>query len=526
VRPLTILFTNHTLNERAGSELWVRDVARALVQRGHRPIAFSLVTGPVAIELREATVPVVSDLASLSQPPDLIHGHHHVETLIAALHFPGAPIVHFCHGWVPWEERPLKHPAIVRYVAVDRTCADRLVCEEGIPAEDVDLLLNFVDLDRFRPRDPLPARPRRALVFGNQAREEGYAAVIREACRADGIEVRLAGSASGRVLERPETALPEFEVVFAKGRAALEALAVGCSVILADPRGAGPLVTPVDCDRFRALNFGVRLLQERHGVGWYRAQLARYDAADAARVSARVRDEAGLDAAVDRLLDIYEHALAEHAARTQHGEIGNALESGHAAARHLAWMAAHLKTAHDVTLRAERLAADLTSAHALNQALAAERDGLAGDVDRRAAALESVADRRDAASAGRDAAIVERDVAISARDTAIAERDAAAAQRDAAVRQRDEASAAHQAAIARHDAAAALREAALTEAVAAETAASRELRRERDAIAARYESLPSMRLRNLCLRVPLVGALARRSARWIAARAARQEEGG
>ena len=88
VRPLSILFTNNTLAERAGSELWVRDVARVLVARRHQPIAFSLVHGTVADELRAATVPVVADLADVATPPDVIHGHHHLETLVAALHFP------------------------------------------------------------------------------------------------------------------------------------------------------------------------------------------------------------------------------------------------------------------------------------------------------------------------------------------------------------------------------------------------------------------------------------------------------
>src|SRR5438093_525468 len=261
MRPLSILFTNNTLGARHGSELWVLDMARALLARGHRPAAFSLVTGRVADELRAATIPVVTDLANFAEPPDLIHGHHHVETLIAALHFPGVPIVHFCHGWLPWEERPLKHPAIVRYVAVDETCADRLILEEGIPADRVDRLLNFVDLDRFVPRDPLPAKPRRGLIFSNHAREDGYAAVIREACREARIDVTIAGAASGRVLDHPESAPAGLDLVFAKGRAALESMAVGCSVVLADPPGAGPLVTSSGFDRMRGLNSGVALLQ-------------------------------------------------------------------------------------------------------------------------------------------------------------------------------------------------------------------------------------------------------------------------
>src|SRR5262245_6058374 len=155
MRTLCVLLTNNTLAHHAGSETYLRDVALALLRRGHRPVAFSVLHGAVAEELRRATVPVVDDLTRLGQRPDVIHGHHHLETLIAALTFPDVPIVHFCHGWIPWEEKPLRHPSIRRYVAVDEVCAGRLIHEEGISADAVETLLNFVDLARFRPRDPL-----------------------------------------------------------------------------------------------------------------------------------------------------------------------------------------------------------------------------------------------------------------------------------------------------------------------------------------------------------------------------------
>src|SRR5262245_35878977 len=130
MRPLSVLFTNNALAGRGGSETYLRDAALALLRRGHRPVAFSLVLGHMAAELRRAPIPVVDDLSRLGTPPDVIHGHHHVETLIAALTFPHTPIVHFCHGWIPWEEKPLRHPSIAKYVAVDDVCLDRLIKEE------------------------------------------------------------------------------------------------------------------------------------------------------------------------------------------------------------------------------------------------------------------------------------------------------------------------------------------------------------------------------------------------------------
>ncbi len=381
---LSILFTNNTLSWRAGSELWVRDMCRALVGRGHHPVAFSLVTGAIAEELRSATVPVVTNLDQIGFTPNLIHGHHHVETLIAALHFPGVPIVHFCHGWLPWEEGPLRHPSIVRYVAVDETCADRLTAENGIGRHQVDLLLNFVDMRQFLPRESLPSRPRRALIVSNHAVPgQGFADTIREACREQHLELEIIGASSGRSVARPQDVLPGFDLIFAKGRAALEALAVGCSVILADHIGGGPLVTERNFDRLRAGNFGVRWLQQTHTVDWYRAQIATYDGSEAERIAARVRTEADLESAVDRLLDIYTRTLDEHhtVAGSNSRGMTDAAVAQRAAARHLSAIALRFKQAQTLDTTVQTLSDELMAVRADREHGVRERQQLIARID-------------------------------------------------------------------------------------------------------------------------------------------------
>ena len=49
MRTTSILFTNNRARVAAGSEMYARDVALALLRRGHRPIAFSLVLGETAM---------------------------------------------------------------------------------------------------------------------------------------------------------------------------------------------------------------------------------------------------------------------------------------------------------------------------------------------------------------------------------------------------------------------------------------------------------------------------------------------
>ena len=109
---MKILLTNNTLHFRAGSELYLRDVATALKRRGHEPVAFSTVLGSVADDIRAHGIPVVDTLEDIAEPPEIIHGQHHLETMTALLHFPGVPAVYFCHGSQPWVETPPRFPRI------------------------------------------------------------------------------------------------------------------------------------------------------------------------------------------------------------------------------------------------------------------------------------------------------------------------------------------------------------------------------------------------------------------------------
>jgi hypothetical protein len=373
--PLRILFTNNTLADRAGSELYVRDVAKALLERGHRPIAFSTKLGAVADELRAATIPVIDHFEQLGAPPDIIHAHHHIDTAMALCALPDTPAVSICHGWIPWEEYPARFARIHRYLAVDEVCYDRLVSECGFAPQDVEILPNFVDLTRFTPRDALPPTPRRALLFANSARQDGYAGIVAEACRHAGIALDVVGAAVGRPIAEPATILGQYDLVFAKARAALEAMAVGCAVILCDEAGVGPLVTKDTFPELRRLNFGIRTLRRPHSVDHMTTQIAKYDPADAEAIRTVVRTTAGMDAVVDRLLEVYRDAIATHATLPV------------SRARELELLGAYLRWLAPQTVDIARLNDSLTAAVAAyererghREAERAERDALRSQV--------------------------------------------------------------------------------------------------------------------------------------------------
>ncbi|WP_050027999.1 glycosyltransferase family 4 protein [Verrucomicrobium sp. BvORR034] len=306
---MRVLFTNHGLNLRAGTELYVRDIAVALLKRGHEPWCWSTELGAVAEELRAEGILVVSSLADLPGRPDLIHGHHRLETTAAGLYFPDVPVISYCHGPKAWQERPCRLPNVAFWIAVDEACRERLVMEEGLDPSQVRVLLNFVDTERFPQRGLLPSRPERALVFSNHASRDTHVPVLRQVCEAAGIQLDVAGLASGQVVEDPGGLLPQYDLVFAKARAAIESMAAGCAVVQCDSFGAGRMVTPDNFHELRERNFGFTTMKMPLTVDHLAGQVRLYDAVACRALSDRVRVECSLDHAMDQLLRHYEDAL-------------------------------------------------------------------------------------------------------------------------------------------------------------------------------------------------------------------------
>jgi hypothetical protein len=313
VPPLRVLITNVTLKTRTGTEIYVRDLALELAARGHEPVVYARDAGELADELTAAGIAVHTRLSTVRRPPDVIHGQHTEPTVEALLRFPHTPAVYVCHDrFTPADTPPVFAP-IRRHVAVDENCRERLL-EAGVDDRRIQVIANAVDLRRFRPRPPLPEMPRRALVFSNYASESTHLPAVRQACAERGVALDVLGSASGCVQAAPEDVLPAYDLVFAKARCALEAMAVGSAVIVCDAWGLGPMVTRAQVEHLRRWNFGIRALTRPLAAGLIGDEMARYDRDDAAEVSRWVREAAGLDRCVEDLVGAYRDAIAEHAA--------------------------------------------------------------------------------------------------------------------------------------------------------------------------------------------------------------------
>ncbi|GAB5378386.1 MAG: hypothetical protein AcusKO_48480 [Acuticoccus sp.] len=310
---LKLLLTQRKLAEYAGSEMVTLELALALKARGHEVAVFCPRPGKLTDVLASNGIANHEHVREVPWRPDVIHAHHRLPALTALTHFAGVPCVYLCHGQRPWVEQPPLHPQIGTYLAVSEKLANHIATRLDLPRERVRSVRNFVDIGRFsRVRTPSAEAPTRALLFGQSGFSDGEVERLEEACGRHGIALDKIGYAYGNPRPNPELYLPDYDIVFAIGRSALEAMACGCNTIPLVPVLAGSLVTGDNFEAWADINFSPRYFTTADRVSdeWLAAQLTRLDPQDAARVTHRVRTEFSLESVVTNLEAIYGEAMA------------------------------------------------------------------------------------------------------------------------------------------------------------------------------------------------------------------------
>ena len=162
MKPLRVLIATYDLSLRGGTQMYVRDLATGLLNRGHAPIVYSPQLGDVAEEIKELGIAVTDDLSSIADAPDVIHGNHSLETVTSLLQFPRVPAIQTVHGSFGFLSAAPKLSRILRYTPVDFTCYERIVSDRAIPEDRLRVIFNGVDLERFKTRGDLPPRASKA----------------------------------------------------------------------------------------------------------------------------------------------------------------------------------------------------------------------------------------------------------------------------------------------------------------------------------------------------------------------------
>ena len=308
---MRILITQRALIHRAGSELVTIEVAKELSDRGHEVAVFCPRAGDLAKVMYSSGVWVKPRLSEIPWTPDVIHGQHHLQAIAALSYFTRTPAIYYCHGVSPWVEQAPIHPRIRKYLVVCGWMVRRFAPEYGIPADSVAVVQNFVNTKRFSEYRQHSEKRQRALLFGGSRLPDHELAKLEAACTEEGLSLDRIGSAYGNPVAQPEAVLPGYDVVFAIGKSALEALACGCAVIPILPGLAGGLITSTNLDDWAYSNFSPRYFTSAAQVGgpWLHKELIGYSVEDLAKLAARVRSAFSLSSAVDRLEAVYAEAV-------------------------------------------------------------------------------------------------------------------------------------------------------------------------------------------------------------------------
>jgi Glycosyltransferase Family 4 len=310
--PRRVLLVTVGLVGRTGTEVVTLETARGLRDRGCDVAIYAPQVGALGETMRASGFVVTKNAEFGDWVPDLIQANQTYPLVTVVCRFPDVPVVTICHDARVWYSEPLDLPNIQKQLAVDDACRERIATALPHLAEHVEVLHNSVDLDQFRPRARLPHRPRRALILTKHA---SHVDAIRAACADIGLSVEALGSGVGREVDDLPARLPEFDLVFATARMALEALAVGCAVIVVDGRGLAGLVTLDVVASWRHRNFGFSLLTRTGSHQEIVSEIQRYDADDAGLVSQFIRRNSSLSAYLNRLEQIHTEVLARSPAR-------------------------------------------------------------------------------------------------------------------------------------------------------------------------------------------------------------------
>jgi hypothetical protein len=250
---MRILLATHHLQHFAGTETYSVEVTKHLIQRGHEVTVYAPFLGESADELIAEDVNVTSEISALrKQIFDVAHVHHNVIAVQVRSALPDVPIVWMRHGIFPWLEQPPPFkPEVI--LAVSEEIASELSVAWGF---EVTVVPNPIDVDHFKPQEPVADRPRRAVAVTNHLTPQNRK-VIWEACDFLGIEIRHIGLPEAPVRDvRP--VYEKADLVFGVGRTALEAAAMERNVLVFDQYGFDGWLDATTYDRLSPYGFSGR----------------------------------------------------------------------------------------------------------------------------------------------------------------------------------------------------------------------------------------------------------------------------
>lgn len=221
-----------------GTEVHLLVLGEHLQRLGHEVVVYAPELGPFADHARRRGVAVTDRARELPEACDVVFSQDGIVVYDLAERFPDAFHAFRICGDVHDFQLPPQVAGIVDLLVVLSDRYERIARTSAVDAPVLRLRVP-IDIDRLVPLGPLREAPRRAVLLGNYLERD--AAVIR-AWGAAGVEVvRVGGSVQDYDVA---AAVADADIVVAKSRAALDAMACGRAVYVFDVFGGDGWVTP------------------------------------------------------------------------------------------------------------------------------------------------------------------------------------------------------------------------------------------------------------------------------------------
>jgi hypothetical protein len=161
---MRILLTLINFRHLTGSEMYVYELSRSLVARGHDVTVVANAGGLITEKARAAGVTVYD----VSEVPaglefDVTHVQQFGPARWALASFPDTPVIATVHSQFV-EEKPVVDPRVHKYVCIRPEIREKVVRVDGIPLEKTAVIFNGLDRTRFG-RDGVVEPPRPLVLF-------------------------------------------------------------------------------------------------------------------------------------------------------------------------------------------------------------------------------------------------------------------------------------------------------------------------------------------------------------------------
>jgi hypothetical protein len=235
---MRFVLANRHLLAAGGTEVHLVTIAEQLQRLGHEVLLYAPELGPFGDHARRRGLDVYDNLRELPSSCDVTFSQDGIVVYDLAERYPEALSLFRICGDVADFQLPPQLRSVVDLVVVLSDRYDRIAraCAEQVPVLRLQVP---IDIDRLVPLGVIRERPEQAVMLGNYAERHE---LVSDVWRRQGIEVRQVGGHAQSY--DVAAAVADADIVVAKSRAALDAMACGRAVYIFDMFGGDGWVTP------------------------------------------------------------------------------------------------------------------------------------------------------------------------------------------------------------------------------------------------------------------------------------------